>query len=261
MTDSLSPERMFHLLPSIYDAVGFSDYSEAAIEKYIDFLFQINWVGRHALELGCGTGAAAAQLCEYQRMNVTAVDNSPEMLAVAEKRVAEKRYGINFVQDDMRAYRSTDKLFDLVYSINTINYIPSVRQLGLVFQNANASLKLNKIFMFDLWTVKGMATQLGDSDQILHDDTSIYLAQRNRFSYEHYRLHQWYTFFRNIDGDWLRGQEEHVQRGYPSNAISSILNRNGFEVQHILDLGLNPYNVDNDKDGRMIVVAEKVEDI
>ena len=260
MTDTLLPDKMFHLLPAIYDKVGFADYSRQAIENYLNFLFQHDWAGRHVLELGCGTGAATEYLCEH-RMNVKALDVSEEMLAVARQRLQGKNYSVDFIHKDILAYKGGDKQFDLVISIDTLSYIPSVRRLGAVFQQVNEHLKDGKLFMFDLWTIRGMATLLGDKDEVLYDDGGIFVTRRNEFSYDAYRLHQYYTFFqKKDDGEWVRGDEEHIQRGYPFNAVNSMLSRAGFEVRHVLTPWMEPYDIDNDDVGRMIIVAEKEEE-
>lgn len=260
MTDTLYPEQMFHVLPEIYDQIGFSDYATNSVQTYLDFLFQNGWVGRHILEIGCGTGTVAEYLAQ-QSMNVTALDVSAEMLEIARERTYNKGYSIQYVHRDMLAYTDNDRQFDLILSINTMNYVPSVRHLGSVFSQVNKLLRMEKVFMFDLWTVEGLATLMGRNTEVLYDAHGVFATVRNNFSYDSYRLRQQYTFFYERDGRIIRGDEEHMMRGYPVSPVTSMLTRAGFAVRHVLDLSMNPFEHENDLHGRIIVIAEKIKDL
>ena len=208
MTDHIAPEKMFHEISIIYDQVGFADYSVTLVEKCLMFLHQHDWLGRHIVELGCGTGKAAEYLCQ-NRMNVTAVDVSPEMLNKAANRLEGRGYSIELAQDDMRVYDSQDKVFDLALSINTLSYTPSIGYLSAVFKRMHGLLRENKMAVFDMWSVGGLATHFGQGSEVLYDEKGVFLAVRNNFSYEAYRLHQQYTFFYEEQGKIYRSSEEH----------------------------------------------------
>ncbi len=259
MTDYLLPDKTFHLLPAIYDQVGMSAYSVGAAEKYLRYLQQGGWIGRHILEFGCGTGAAAEYLCKM-RLSVTAVDSSEEMIAQSRALLDATGFSISLKLDDMRVF-STDREFDLVFSFNTLSYVSSVRHLTTVFQRANAALKTGKLLMFDLWTIRGLATQFSDKTTVLHDDENIFLSVDNEFFYDSYRLKQVYTFFHKTNDEWQRGSETHILRGYPASAVNSMLTRSGFEVRAWLNTDMEDIDPDSDPNGRIVIVAEKVKDI
>ena len=259
MTDYLLPDKTFHQLPVIYDQVGMSDYSVTAVEKYLRYLQQGGWIGRHVLEFGCGTGAAAEYLCKM-RLSVTAVDSSEEMMAHTRGLLDATGFSISLKLDDMRVFQS-DRDFDLVLSLNTLSYIASVRHLTTVFQRANAALKEGKLLMFDLWSIRGLATEHGVESRILHDDNDIFLSVANKFYYDSYRLKKVYTFFRKVNDQWQRGSETHILRGYPASAVNSMLSRSGFEVRAWLNTDMEDIDPDDDPAGRIVIVAEKVKSI
>lgn len=259
MSDYLLPDKTFHQLPAIYDQVGMASYSVSAAEKYLRYLQQGGWIGRHVLEFGCGTGVAAEYLCKM-RLSVTALDSSEEMMAHTRGLLDATGFSISLKLDDMRVF-STDREFDLVLSINTLSYIESVRHLTTVFQRANAALKTGKLFMFDLWTIRGLAIEHGNQNHILHDDNDIFLSVANQFSYDSYRLKQTYTFFHRVDEQWQRGTETHILRGYPASAVNSMLTRNGFEVRSWINVDMEDIDPDDDPAGRIVIVAEKVKNL
>jgi hypothetical protein len=69
---------------------------------------------------------------------------------------------------------------------------------------------------------------------------------------------QHHTFFYEDESQWIRGDEDHLLRGYPANAVQNMLSRFGFEVRHILNPDLLPYDPDEDTAGRIIIIAEKI---
>jgi SAM-dependent methyltransferase len=75
------------------------------------------------LELACGPGMWTGQLLRYAS-DVTAVDASPEMLAIAKARVGEER--VRFVQADLFTWRP-DRLYDVVFFGFWLSHVPAER--------------------------------------------------------------------------------------------------------------------------------------
>jgi SAM-dependent methyltransferase len=260
MTDQLMmAQNMYKSLPYIYDEAGFSHYALEYTPIYLNFLQQRGWIGRRILDLGCGTGVSL-HFFSQQRMMVTGVDSSEGMIAVARQRLKDVPYDVTLIQEDLRRYTPPEKTFDLALSIgDTLNYIPSVRDLETLFQRVNFGLEDGRTFLFDLRTVRSMAEDFGQKTQILVDDPKIFVVGRNRFDYESSTLAQHFTFFYHHEQpNFQRDQEVHVLRGYPFRAVLSMLQRCGFELKHALDLNLGPFDPATDPHGRVVVIAEKV---
>jgi demethylmenaquinone methyltransferase/2-methoxy-6-polyprenyl-1,4-benzoquinol methylase len=73
------------------------------------------------LELACGPGMWTSQLLRYAS-DVTAVDASPEMLAIAKARVGEER--VRFVQADLFSWRP-DRRYDVVFFGFWLSHVPA----------------------------------------------------------------------------------------------------------------------------------------
>jgi SAM-dependent methyltransferase len=75
------------------------------------------------LELACGPGVWAGQLLRHAT-DVTAVDASPEMLAIAAARVGNDR--VRFIQADLFTWRP-DRRYDVVFFGFWLSHVPAER--------------------------------------------------------------------------------------------------------------------------------------
>ena len=76
--------------------------------------------GRRVLEVGCGTGRLAAALAERAYAKVWAVDDSPEMLAVARERAPK---GVAFKQARAEALPFRDGWFDRAVAVLVVHVL------------------------------------------------------------------------------------------------------------------------------------------
>lgn len=82
---------------------------------------------RVILDVGTGTGRAALLLARGGA-NVTAVDASSEMLAVARRRAAEEGAPVRFLAGDAHALEFPDRSFDVAISLRMIMHAPHWQQ-------------------------------------------------------------------------------------------------------------------------------------
>jgi len=92
------------------------------------------------LHLGCGSGCIDHHL--NGQFTVTGVDLSEKMLESARLKNPECEY----MQGDMR-YFQTDRVFDAVIIPESINYMLSEKDIGIVFENAKKALKKNGLLL------------------------------------------------------------------------------------------------------------------
>jgi 2-polyprenyl-3-methyl-5-hydroxy-6-metoxy-1,4-benzoquinol methylase len=89
-----------------------------------NFVGRIN--GRRVLDVGTGTGRAAL-LFARGGAQVTGVDASDQMLAVARQRAADEGLAIRFLPGDAHALEFPDRSFDVVVSLRVLMHTPDWR--------------------------------------------------------------------------------------------------------------------------------------
>jgi SAM-dependent methyltransferase len=98
------------------------------------------------LELGCGTGALLAGLTPaYQ---VTGVDRSREMLAIAASRVPAAR----LIRADMTSFALAERFDVAICMFDTLNHLPSFDRWQALFDRVHEHLAPGGLFIFDVNT-------------------------------------------------------------------------------------------------------------
>jgi SAM-dependent methyltransferase len=101
---------------------------------------------RSILEFGCGTGSMLKLLSRsYQ---VTGVDNSRAMLAIARKKAPKAK----LLFGDITSVRVQGSFDAVICPFDTINHIPTRAQWRKVFANAARHLAPGGVFIFDINT-------------------------------------------------------------------------------------------------------------
>lgn len=94
----------------------------AEVQELLQELREFKPTGR-VLELACGTGLWTEQLVQYDG-HVTAVDASPEMLAIARERVGKAP--VRYLQADVFSWRP-DAHYDVVFFSFWLSHVPPER--------------------------------------------------------------------------------------------------------------------------------------
>jgi cyclopropane fatty-acyl-phospholipid synthase-like methyltransferase len=110
-----------------YDRIGaryteWSSGGDAVREWFMDELLKRLLPGSDVLELGCGSGTAAAILADGR--SYTGVDLSAGQLAIARSRLPEE----TFIHGDLTRISFPESVFDAVVSIYVFNHVPRAEQ-------------------------------------------------------------------------------------------------------------------------------------
>jgi ubiquinone/menaquinone biosynthesis C-methylase UbiE len=223
-------------LAPFYDRIGLSDFS-AKITPHVYLFAQasLDWVGRTALDLGCGTGVSARFLAD-RGLTTTAVDSSPEMLSQAQRQTDTGGLGLSWHLGD---FRNLDARFgvDLILALEVVNDLISLSDIESLFETARRSLDPGKLFVFDVITVKGLAQREGD--QLMCDSPSLSVFSQRRYDYERQLLTSNFTLFANEAAlengttttfTHTRHLATATYRAYPIYTITALLQRAGLTI-------------------------------
>jgi SAM-dependent methyltransferase len=101
---------------------------------------------RTLLELGCGTGAILKILAKSY--DVAGLDVSPQMLALARKKLPHVR----FYRKDMVRFKLAAKFDVIICVFDSINHVLKFTDWQKIFRNAARHLEEDGLFLFDINT-------------------------------------------------------------------------------------------------------------
>jgi len=153
---------LFGAYSGYYDLL-YRDKDYAAEARYVAELIATHAPGaRTILELGCGTGAHAAELAAIG-YSVFGVDMSEGMLAAAATRAS--RLGpdvsgrLTFSAGDVRTVRLGRKFDSVISLFHVMSYQASNADLASAFATARDHLSPGGVFVFDCWYGPAVLTQ------------------------------------------------------------------------------------------------------
>ncbi len=116
------------------------------VARVLGYIEQYRPSATSLLELGCGTGALLEGLAGT--LEVTGVDRSPEMLAIAAGRLPSAR----LVRADMTAFSLAARYDVVICMFDTLNHVPSFPGWRSLFDRVYEHLADDGLFIFDVNT-------------------------------------------------------------------------------------------------------------
>ncbi|HHV94656.1 MAG TPA: class I SAM-dependent methyltransferase [Firmicutes bacterium] len=196
--------------------------------------------GKRVLDLACGTGQFSYRL-QQRGLKVTAVDRSPEMLAIAEERARSKRLEITFICQDMRRLE-LPSTYDLVLCLcDSLNYLLEVEEVAQVLAKAAAVLEPGGHFVFDVNTAHKLATVYGNHVYAEDMGDFAYLWENEYHPERQLCCMDLVFFVQTQSGLFEKLSESHVERAYPPELLRELVTRAGLELLgEYADLTLEP---------------------
>lgn len=208
---------------------------------------------REVLEIACGTGNLTYYLCK-EGYNITSFDMSEDMLSIAYNKLLSFK-NLKLLKQNMKDFK-INKQFDSIVSIcDSINYILNEDELLKVFENVYNHLKYGGLFIFDINSYYKLSEIIGNNT-FVEDRDDIYYVWQNYFDKSN-NLAQFYLdfFIKNDDGNYIRFDEEHIERAYQIEEIESILKEVGFKG--IKKYEAFTFNIPKNNSERINFVARK----
>jgi SAM-dependent methyltransferase len=197
------------------------DYS-----AYADHLLSLAGNPARVLDLACGTGCLAEELCK-RGCDVVATDSSAEMLSVAQNRDYTTRSGSPplFLQQDMTGLDLYGTVEAAFCTLDALNYLTDEEDFHKTLRRVRLFLEPGGAFVFDMLTPAAFAAR--DGAVFMSDAEGVYCTWR--CVYKAPFCHQEITLFAEQDGGlWERRDENHIERGYDLDFVEAALKDAGF---------------------------------
>ncbi len=181
---------------------------------------------RSLLDLACGTGTMAAIFAARGYL-VTGVDNSPEMLAQAQRKLAALDPPPLLLCQSMPRLRLLEPVDAAICCLDSINYLTRPRDVQRTFARLHESIAPGGALVFDVHAVSKMEGL--DGAVLLDEREDVFCLWRTRWRKNVKMLDYEVDLFRlRPDGAWERDFEEHHQHAYTVDELTAWLEEAGF---------------------------------
>lgn len=244
----------YEFLAGSYDALT-GDVGYPRWADYVERHFaRLGRPVRSVLDLACGTGSLTAELA-LRGYELTGVDLSPEMLAVAEEKCRDLDPRPRFFCQGMERLRLPRPVDACVCCLDSVNYVLQPKKLQRAFRRVWEALAPGGLFLFDADTPEKLAAMDG---QVFLDETEEeYCVWRGEYSPRRRVCTFWMDIFRREGETWRRGEELHEEYAYTMDELEGYLLQAGFT--HIKRYGELKLRAPRPGEQRIFFAARKEE--
>ena len=225
--------RVYDRLNAEIDYVAWGNFVEACFARYLKGKPEL------LLDLACGTGSMTLELAS-RGYDMIGVDASSDMLSVAYERAADRECeGVLFLLQDMRSFELYGTVGAVTCCLDSINYLPSAKDVARTFAGVHNYLDPDGLFLFDVNTPYKFKHIYGDNAYILEDEfaseegevTSVYCGWQNHYDEQSGRCTFDLSLFEETqNGTFERSDETQTEYCYTKEQLENLLNQTGFEV-------------------------------
>lgn len=178
------------------------------------------------MDLACGTGNISILLAR-RGYDVTGVDLSEEMLAIAEQKARSAGARVRLYRQDMSRFQAPERMDCVVCFCDSLNYLTDPRDVEQTFASVYRALRPGGIFLFDVHSLYKIREIFGNETFHWVDDDLVYIWDCQLEESD--EIYHFLTFFaKEDDGLYRRFEETHVQRGYSAQQLQTWLVDAGF---------------------------------
>lgn len=193
--------------------------------------YQVN--GHRLLDLACGTGELSVRLASAG-FDVTGVDLSADMLAVAQAKADNDNRKIDFLQQDM-AQLELINTYDIIgIFCDSLNYLQTEEEVVQTFNKVHQYLEKDGLFIFDVHSIFKMNEIFLDQTFTYDEDGVCYIWNCFQGEFSNSVDHELTFFVEDDIGKYDRFDEYHTQRTYSIETYSKWLEETGFEILETL---------------------------
>ncbi|GLB58277.1 class I SAM-dependent DNA methyltransferase [Cytobacillus sp. NCCP-133] len=189
--------------------------------------------GKKLLDLACGTGQLSIRLGK-QGFEVTGVDLSENMLAVAQTKADQQGLKIPFYQQNMAELDGVGQ-FDIIgIFCDSLNYLVTESDVRETFRRVYAHLNEDGLFIFDVHSIYKIMQIFMNQTFAENDEEISYIWHCYQGEYPNSVEHDLSFFVLDEGtGKYDRYDELHFQRTYPVEIYEEWLRESGFELLEV----------------------------
>lgn len=215
----------YHALAASYDRLTNDVDYQQTVAFYQQILARENCNPRTAVDLACGTGSVALLLAR-EGMEVTGVDLSEEMLAVACQKALEQENRPVFVCQPLQELRLPRGVDLAVCALDSLDYILDPQDCMEAIRRVYKVLNPGGIFIFDVNTPQKLRAM--DGQVFLDEDDDVYCVWRGEFDEKSNICSYGMDLFQRQGSSWHRSFEEHREYAYSQEQLTEFLKEAGF---------------------------------
>lgn len=207
-------------------------------------------------DIACGIGAACIFFAK-KGLEVHGTDQSEAMIRNARASAEREGLSIRFAVQDYREFAAEPPVDLVTCMYDSLNFMRTEAELTSVFRRVRTSLAAGGYFIFDMYTVRGLAETWGTKAEIHTVTDDHFVASQTVWSYETCSgVKVLYGFSRRGEGPWERWEERHTMSAYPVEKLRSLLEESGFRVHDALDWQSPDRSSATEDTHRVVFVAE-----
>ena len=234
------------------DNVPYQEWADYLEERLKEYGIEDGLV----MELGCGTGSMT-QILSEKGYDMIGIDNSEDMLELAQEKKEKTGRDILYLLQDMREFELYGTVRAVVSVCDCVNYVTEEEDLAEVFRLVNNYLDPEGVFLFDFNTKYKYQEILGD--QVIAEDREACSFIWDNYYDEEEEINEYeLTLFVQCEEQknlYRKYQELHYQRAYTLEQMKELLAAGGL----IFEAAYDAYTLEapTDKSERITVEARE----
>ncbi|WP_071460196.1 class I SAM-dependent DNA methyltransferase [Bacillus massilinigeriensis] len=189
---------------------------------------------KRLLDIACGTGELSLRFANAG-FDVTGLDLSEDMLAVANSKAMEQGISIPFIMQDMSDMEGLGSFDIAVIFCDSLNYLPNAEAVRKTFEGVSRHLEPGGTFLFDVHSCYKINTIFAGNTFTLNEEHIAYIWDCYPGSHPDSVEHDLTFFVENEStGLYERIDESHFQRTFPPETYKELLYQAGFSNVSIM---------------------------